>query len=399
MTKKSLVGAMPLAMAVLTAACSPAPRDPLVGDSTAVKQPILTTRLRPYAQPLVPVTIDGKPYHFILDTGAPYTFIDNHSAETLTQALTDDQVPEYFRNYIERLGTLGAGIEPGQVKYWQPKPLLIGGQPIEGSVPWVGMDLSLLDLSYGSHVDGLMGANAFRQLNWGMDNLTHTLTVWSRPPSTAGYTNCSVYQDAFGAGPDLAIQLANGNGGPMRIDTGATYESISQGTLAVLREQGATVEKIGQSTRLAANGTYETATYLVDGLHFDGKPVGRTRVYESSDSNNLGMAFLSRFDNYVFIPSEMLFCYNAKAFTRHDAKPVRWVELSSEGGHLRIGTANTVPDSLPKGLTSGDILLAVNDQPADPRDIESIRRELTNTPAGELTLQIERQGKTMTVKL
>jgi predicted aspartyl protease len=399
MTKKSLFGVMPLAVAVLTAACSPTPHDPPAGDSAIAKQPILITRLRPYAQPLVPVTIDGKLYRFILDTGAPYTFIDNRAAETITRALADDQVPEYFRNYMGRLGTLGADIEPGQMKYWQPKPLLIGGQPIEGSVPWVGMDLSPLDFSYGSHVDGLLGANAFRQLNWGMDNVAHTLTVWSRPPSTAGYTHCSAYADAFGAGPDLTLQVANGNGGPMRIDTGATYESISQDTLAVLQQQGATVEKIGQSTRLGASGTYEAANYLVDGLHFDGKLIGRMHVYESSGSNNLGMAFLSRFDNYVFIPSEMLFCYSARRFTRDDAKPVRSVELSGEAGHLLIGAANTAPDSLPEGLTPDDVLLAVNNQPADPMDIESIRRELTNTPVGELTLQVERQGKTLTIRL
>ncbi|QNK02658.1 aspartyl protease family protein [Dyella telluris] len=398
MKKKNLPFTLSVITALLTA-CTPAQQDQQATPPKATDEPLLTTALRPYAQPLVPVTIDGKTYHFILDTGAPYTFIDTRTAAALTKAMPDAEVPEYFRHYIGGLGTLGNDLDIHQMTYWQPRPLLIGRQPVANSVPWVGMDLSAFDQSYGTHVDGLLGATAFRQLNWSTDNLTGTLTIDALPPSTAGYERCAPYEDAFGAGPDLTIQLANGNGGPMRIDTGASYDSISADTLRVLGEQGANVEKIGQATRLAASGPYDANVYLVGGLQFGDTPIGKLKVYESSGANNLGMSFLSRFDKYVFIPSEMLFCYTTRQLGRDDQRPVRQLELSAEQGHLVIGTANRSPEGLASGLQVDDVLLTVNGNAVKAIDIEAIRHQLADAPSGSLTLGIERHGEAMIIKL
>lgn len=355
MSRTPLFIALPLGIAWMATACTAPSDDHSSAASTAttatVNNPILTTPLRPYAQPLVPVTIDGKLYHFILDTGAPYTFIDNHSAAAISQATPSKDVPEYFRDYVGGLSAIdGAALDQKQVAFWQSRPIQIGSHPISSSVPWIGVDLSMLDMSYGSHVDGLLGSTAFRQLNWGFDNINHTLTVWSQPPSTAGYERCAPYEDAFGSSPSLSITLANGNGGPMLIDTGSTFSASPPEHLQAFEEQGSKMEESGKFSRMSANGVYETAAYLVDGLYFGNLPTGHLQVFASKEgvSSSLGLNFLSRFDSYAFIPSEMLFCFNAKHFTRDDPKPVRLMELSAESGHLRIGPANFSRDSLPK---------------------------------------------------
>ncbi|WP_267222430.1 aspartyl protease family protein [Dyella silvae] len=394
--------ALPLAFAWMVTACTSSPGDQPSTASTAASDPILTTTLRSYAQPLVPVTIDGRPYHFILDTGAPYTFIDNHSAAAITQRVPNKEVPEYFRDYVGGLNVIdGSALNQEQVLFWQSKPILVGSHPISGSVPWIGLDLSTVDMAYGAHVDGLLGANAFRQLNWGFDNIRHTLTVWSQPPSTAGYEQCAPYGDAFGSSPFLNILFANGNGGPMTIDTGSSFSASPPEHIQTFKEQGGNVQEIGKYARLSGNGVYEAAAYLVDGLHLGNMPLGRLQVFGGKEgaSSTLGMNFLSRFDSYAFIPSEMLFCFSAKHFTRDDPKPVRLVELSYENGHLLIGSTHLSRDGLPQGLVSDDILLSVNGKPVEPVDIEAIRHQLAHAPAGELTLQVERQGKQMTVKL
>lgn len=402
MSRKTPLVALPFAFAWVATACTSSPGDHPSTASTAASDPILTTTLRTYAQPLVPVTIDGKPYHFILDTGAPYTFIDNHSAAAMTQVAPNNEVPEYFRDYVGGLNVIdGSALDQTQVKFWQSKPIQVGSHPISGSVPWIGLDLSKVDMAYGAHVDGLLGANAFRQLNWGFDNIHRTLTVWSLPPSTAGYERCAPYDDAFGSSPFLNIRFANGNGGPMTIDTGSTFSASPPEHIRTFNEQGGNVEEIGTYTRLSGNGTYEAAAYLVDGLHLGNMPMGHLKVFGSKEgaSSTLGMNFLSRFDSYAFIPSEMLFCFSAKHFTRDDPKPVRLVELSYENGQLLIGSTRLSRDSLPQGLVSGDTLLSVNGKPVETVDIEATRHQLAHIPAGELTLQIERQGKQMTVKL
>jgi len=398
MTRKTLITMLSCGAALLATACSSPPQDRPAAPANA-NEPLLTTPLRPYAQPLIPVTIDGKTYHFMLDTGAPYTFIDSRTAAALTEAMPDTQVPQYFREYIHGLGTLGNDLDKRQVTFWRPKPIFVGTRPVANSVPWVGIDLSALDMAYGQHIDGLLGATAFRQLNWGFDNVDHRVTIWALPPPTAEYAQCGPIEDSFGSGPALMITLANGNGGPMQIDTGASFESASAQTLRVFEQQGAMVEKIGQATRLSASGLYEANRYLVDGLHLGSAPTGRMRFYESREANNLGMSFLSRFDKYAFIPSEMLFCFTASHFTQDDKAPVRAVELSVEQGHLLIGAANRSDEGLVNGLEPGDLLLSINGHPAVPAHVEAIRRQLVETPSGELTLEIERYGEHLTVKL
>ncbi len=401
MPRKTPLIVLPLAFACL-AACTSQPGDQSPASTTAANDPILTTPLRPYAQPLVPVTIDGKPYHFILDTGAPYTFIDNRSAAALSKALPSKDVPEYFRDYVGGLAVIdGTALKQDQVVYWETRPIQIGTRSISSSVPWIGVDLSMFDMSYGSHVDGLLGANAFRQLNWGFDNVAHTLTVWSQPPSTAGYERCAPYEDAFGSSPSLNILLANGNGGPMKIDTGSTFTASPLDHIQIFKDQGATVEDIGKFSRMSANGVYEVDSYLVDGLHLGDLPIGQLQTFASQEggSSTLGMNFLSRFDRFAFIPSEMLFCFNARHFTRNDPKPVRLIELSVESGHLLIGPANLSSDSLPEGLEPGDVLVSVNGKPVEPADIEALRHQLAYTPSGQLELQIEREGTQSTIKL
>lgn len=399
MTRKSLFITLACTATLLATACSSTQQDHDATPSAAANKPLLSTSLRPYAQPLVPVSIDGKTYHFVLDTGAPYSLIDNHVAAALTRTVPDSEVPDYFRQYISGLSALDGALDTKKVTYWQSKPIVVGTHPIGSSVPWVGIDLSMFSSSYGTQVDGLLGANAYRQLSWGFDNVAHTLTVWALPPSTAGYKECAPFEDSFGAGPDVTIVLKNGNGGSMRIDTGATYENFSTDTIKVLQEQGATIETIGPVTRLSANGTYEATSYLVKDLFFATMPIGQMKIFESAKSNNVGMGFLSRFDSYLFVPSEMLFCFNAEHFTRDDQKPVRLVELGVVDHRILIGAANISPEGLVKGLQSDDVLLAVNDKPVSPTDIEYLRHQLSNMPQGELNLTIEREGKQITVKL
>ncbi|WP_050747912.1 hypothetical protein [Sodalis glossinidius] len=111
-----------------------------------------------------------------------------------------------------------------------------------------------------------------------------------------------------------------------------------------------------------------------------------------NDMYNLGMDFFGRFDNYLFVPDQMLFCYNARQFTRNDKAPLRNIGIRFHQQRVEI-FYNQPQDLARYGLQNGDQLREVNGHAVMPEAISDIRPLLADTPAGKLTLVIERNGQ------
>jgi hypothetical protein len=166
-----------------------------------------------------------------------------------------------------------------------------------------------------------------------------------------------------------------------------------------LRKDGGEAKHVGQTQVATANGISEASEYLIDGLVFEGMPVGRLRAQENPDGLNVvGMGFLSRFDSYALIPAEMIFCYNAKNFTRDDHRPLRQISLIYVDGRVELFKAGK-DDVAGYGLKHGDVLLEVNGKKVQPADIEQLREDLRVAPQGELTILIDRSGERKSIKL
>ncbi|MFC0399586.1 aspartyl protease family protein [Paraburkholderia rhizosphaerae] len=388
---------MTIAIAVAIAGCTNH------GDTTpaspAFPQPALTTPISRYSL-IVPVSIAGKTYRFMLDTGAGYTIIDPHVASTITRRADDNEVPERLhQGFAEGVSTISGTLGKQDVTFWQSLPLGIGNHMIRSATPWIGLDLSLMTKATGVQIDGLIGADVFRQLTWQVDNMNRTLTVLSDVPSTNRYQHCVPYQSAYGQPPEIQLDLQSGNWVPFRIDTGALDSFAPLDLLEALHKDGNDIRPIGGSRIVTANGGRDSAGYLVDGLSLGGQAVGRLRFQESAGGlNNLGMGFFSRFDNYVLIPAEMVFCYNAKNFTRDDGERLRGIPLMYVNGRIEIG--DDTPKDFPEyGLKRGDVLLEVNGQKPSPADIEELRERLDSIPQGKLRILIDRNGARKTIDL
>jgi predicted aspartyl protease len=367
--------------------------------ASSAPQALLTTSISRYAL-IVPVSIEGKTWQFLLDTGAALTVIDNHVAAAITRPAADNEVPARIREGLaEGVSTVDGTLAENAVKFWYPRPIEIGRREFRSATPWLGLDLSLMTAATGRRIDGIIGADIFRQLTWQVDNVQRTLTLLTDVPSTTGYQKCVPYRNEYGQPPEIQIGLKSGNWVPFRIDTGATDSLAPRDLLHVVQREGGDIEPIGETHMATANGAHRAGEYLVGGLIFDGMPVGRLRIQESTGGlNNLGMGFFSRFDSYALIPAEMVFCYNARNFTRDDHKALRPISLIYAGGHIEIGDGG-MGDVSGYGLKPGDILLEVNGRKVQPADIEELRNDLGDMPKGKLTILIDRGGERKTIGL
>lgn len=349
---------------------------------------------------IVPVTIEGKQYQFLLDTGASYTMIDNHLAKVLTVPTPELQIPGAFHQmFADGIRSMDGKLKKDDLPLWQPKPLALGGYIIWGTDPWLGHDFELVSQSTGMKIDGILGVEVFRQLSWLVDNKGKTLTILRQAPSTVDYQHCMPYSDHFAKSPELEVNFKPDYWVRLYVDTGASYTTVPPEFIKFLKENGNNVILASEHLPTASvSGLGSTNDYLIDNLYFNNMPIGRLNVSENSGENyNIGMNFLSRFDNYLFIPNKMQFCYNANHFTRYDKKPLRYIALRYFDGHIEV--FYNKPDLIAKyGLENGDILLAINGKELIPAEIYEVREQLSNTPSGLLSVLIERKGRQKTLK-
>ncbi|WP_084664281.1 aspartyl protease family protein [Pandoraea faecigallinarum] len=381
------------AVALFTAGCGER-TEPARSDAT----PVMNASFKANTGFIVPVTIGGAVYHFLIDTGASFSVIDNQLAASITRVANDAQIPVIFHKMLENgLSTPNGKLTRAQVRLWQSLPIGLGSYEIPGVLPWIGLDLSLVSQAAGRKIDGMLGMDAFRQLNWVADNRSGVLTVWRHRPGAERFGHCVPYEDSFGLSPGIVLNFGEA-WATFRFDTGARYSIVAeQPTLAHFMSQKATTPVGAAAPTATVNGVSQSRDHLVNGLSFDGQALGRFRVSEGSE-NMLGLNFLARLDRYMFVPSTMEFCYEASHVTQEERQPLRSIAIRFVDDHVEF-FSNGPKDLDRYGLQPGDVLIDINGQRLEAAAIADARDQLNTTPVGALTLTIERGGARRTVHL
>lgn len=344
---------------------------------------------------VLPVIIKNKRYSFLLDTGASYSAIDNKLASLLTLTTPKEDIPLYFHQFLTD-GLITTNDKLNNFKLWRPLPIEIGTYTILGHDPWIGLDLTLFSQAFGQKIDGILGVEVFRQLNWAINNKAKTITIWKQAPFKINYQNCVPYEDAYAQSPLLIINNKNQSGqwnsASLNVDTGADDTVISNELLSFWKNSKKCKLTLDQKNIVgaSASGLNTNETYLIDCLFFDQMRVGNFKIHVTKNNiNKLGFDFFSRFDNYIFIPNKMQFCYNATKFTQNDKKFLRYFSLAYYNNHLEFRYNN--PDNIARyHLLNGDILLQINHINVNKLDIKKIRELLNITPFNKLSLLILR---------
>lgn len=344
---------------------------------------------------VLPVILKNKHYSFLLDTGASYSAIDNKLASLLTLTTPRKDIPVYFQQFITN-GLITTSDKLNNFKLWRPLPIKIGTYTILGHDPWIGLDLSLFSEAIGQKIDGILGIEVFRQLNWAIDNKNKTVTIWKQAPSKISYQNCVPYEDAYAQSPLLILnnkdKSGQWNAASLNLDTGADDTIISKELLSFWESSKMCKLNLDQKNIVgaSASGLNTNETYLIDCLFFDQMRLGDFRIHVTRNNiNKLGFDFFSRFDNYIFIPSKMQFCYNTKNFTQNDKKFLRYFSIAYLNNRLEFRYNNPV-NIASYQLLNGDILLQINNINVNKLNIKQVRELLNTTPPNKLTLLVLR---------
>ncbi|MGY3899531.1 hypothetical protein BJP22_12445 [Aeromonas veronii] len=368
-------------------------------DSSAKRNapgPVLTVHYE--SAPLIPVTIAGEQYQFLLDTGASITFIDRRLASRF-KALTLSELPRAYQADFASVNSVSSQLGSEQLGFVEPQPFSVGSVTIDDSDLWATVDFDLFSQSLGSRIDGILGIDTIRRFNWVFDRDRHQLTASLTAPSAATFERCIGYEDSYNRSP--AVYLTHGESSVrMYLDTGADQSYADHAFIDFMVSQKAISGEDAMPRKgVDASGMVEGRDHILTGLHFDERQLGELRVSENSNEQyGLGLDFVNRFNRFAIMPGRMMFCYDADSLARKVPPVLRNIGVRFDGEHLQVYYSDE-RDLAPYGLANGDILEQINGVAYRPLEIDKVRELLSTSKPGSLKLRIVREGQPLDIAI
>lgn len=348
---------------------------------------------------IIPVVIANKTYSFMVDTGASVTIINSHIANDITEPVKLSTLPEHHQKDFGNIRAVSGTLQQKSINFLKPVPISLGEKTIRDHEIWIAIDMSLVSQAVGTDIDGIIGIDTFRQMNWLVDNSTQRLTITSDAFPSSKFDQCIGYSDNYNRSPILNLTYENGEVA-MNVDTGASNGYVGQEFIDYLLHNTQLAEKIPHSSlSVDAIGFNHTDEYVLNDLEFNGMPLGGLQISGNpGEQYALGMDFFSRFQQYAFMPSRMMFCYNANTIKQEWEKPQRTVYVRYANDSLEVfyNAEAMLADS---GLKNGDIILKANGKAYKPPQIGKLNDILSYTPKGKLSLTVLRDDEIKTFQL
>ncbi|HHQ4771793.1 aspartyl protease family protein [Aeromonas veronii] len=358
--------------------------------------PVLTVHYE--SAPLIPVTIAGEQYQFLLDTGASITFIDRRLASRF-KAQTLSELPRAYQADFATVNSVSSQLGSEQLGFVEPQPFSVGSVTIDDSDLWATVDFDLFSQSLGSRIDGILGIDTIRRFNWVFDRDKHQLTALLTAPSVATFERCIGYEDSYNRSP--AVYLTHGESSVrMYLDTGADQSYADHAFIDFMASQKAISGEDAMPRKgVDASGMVEGREHILTGLHFDERQLGELRVSENSNEQyGLGLDFVNRFNRFAIMPGRMMLCYDADSLARKVPPILRNIGVRFDGEHLQVYYSDE-RDLAPYGLANGDILEQINGVAYRPLDIDKVRELLSTGKPGSLKLRVVREGKPLDIAI
>lgn len=348
---------------------------------------------------IIPVIIKNKKYRFLVNTGSSINAINEKIASDISMPYPLSNFHSSYRHFFSKFHNGSGEIEESRYKFLKPTPFFIGSQEIKDEDIWLSIDLSLLSQSIGVDIDGILGIESFRKFSWQVDNIKKRLVVTKDAPSASTYQTCDGYEDMLNSMPKIVFRHDEIDNIAFLIDTGSSHGSIADDFAHYLKNKSYLKPANKQKT-VDINGVNPNmSSVILSGLIYNNMTLGDINLYESKNKKyTMGMNFLSRFDRYAFIPSRMMFCYDAESINKTNTLPVRNLTTRYIDKHIELFYNNDI-DLINTGLKNGDVILNINGQEYAPDQIDELRDILADTPEGDLEMTIKRDAQELTVQL
>jgi hypothetical protein len=369
-----------LLVAVVSPADDPAPK-PI--PSEAILQRFAITKGADCV--LVPVKIGGKEHQFLLDTGMGRTCFD----------------PSLLAG--EPQGTANLVTANGEVKltlYDAPKGT-VGDLPLTPPntqpVPVLAMDMTPFREASGHPIDGVLGIDFLDRHVLQIDSDRGELLFLKWAPANIGesipfnWNKLNV--------PEITANVAGIGKAQFVIDTGMVGEASGQ-----LRGEDVRIGLRGGSlvqdhTTEAVTGAGTAKSILYQGRRLDVGPFAVEKpVFAAiekpadggSESNLLGMSFMSRFVVTIDFPKGLMYLRKGDRYAKADRWNKSGISLVKKGSAVTVDRVDEGSAAAAAEIRKGDVVLKIGSRQADTASLAELWEELLEP--GRVTCVFSREG-------
>lgn len=339
---------------------------------------------------IVPVTIKGVAYQFLVDTGSTCSVFNIVHRDLLG----------------ESIGALRAqtATDVQMMNFYTAPAMNLGRTVLQPQAGVLCADLRIDELMAETKIDGILGSDVLQQIVMSIDFDRGKVRILSSVGPESGLPVPLVWHKRrdFSEGPFVMASLNGGNPTEFLVDLGDC--GLDSGSLAPeLFDQEVCERRIeligGPLVMPGTNGgaTVKTRLARAGGLRLGGYELRGLVFARSAKFNSLGASYLSRFTVTLDLGNDMMYLRPARTFSRLDTTDLSGLGIVRRRGEFLVASVAAGSLAEAAGILKDDMLRRVGDRLASEIRRPELKKILS-TP-GDCRLMLSRSGKEYTVTM
>ena len=334
---------------------------------------------------LLPVTIEGKSYSFLFDTGSTFTVFDKSLEHLLGKPLQIRLKTETPANGMS-------------LSFFKPIDVMLGTLNLKTRSPFMTADLKFISKVLGRGFQGIIGMSFIHKYIWELDfdqKIIRVLSSNSKITSSNYDTSINIHATSRGA-PVIMIELIE-NSIPFLIDTGGNGSGqLTKDVIGLLIEQRL-VSDVASDAMVSISGVHFTRRvrinhFKVGSLEYSNLLMGESR------QNAIGLRFLKRHRSILDFPNKRLYLRKGLYSFILDREDKSGIKIINDNGKIIIELIDKRGPAVVAGLKKGDVIKSINRMPVNGNDLLRVRDILKGENGKEIIIKINRDGKSIEVR-
>ena len=323
---------------------------------------------------LLPVTLKGKRYSFMLDTGCSHTVFDSSFKNVLGKA-----------KKTEKGFTTGG---PMDFELFDAPKAFLGPFNLQDCGEVFCMDFEMLSLVAGEKVSGMIGMNFLKnyvvQMDFDKGKLLFLKPATTKSPDWGQAFEIEYYPIGT---PFISGIILNDIKVDFIIDTGDNGTGILR---YFIFEKIVSGNQIKTSNTLAetAAGTVRFRSARIDSLSI-GSFEYQDLIFDEGNWNQLGLSFFSRHLVTFDFPNNRIYLKKGKKFEKVDEADMSGLHLLRSPEKTFVYSVDENSPAHKAGIKAHDVILKVNDEDAKAYDMWELRRLLMSGDKYKITMTIK----------
>jgi hypothetical protein len=340
---------------------------------------------------IVPVSVVGEGYHFLLDTGFTCSCFNKRHRPLLGEPTR-----------------VVAGKIPGSsnsIEQFAGSDLKLGSIPLHCDAEVGCVDLSDIERAAGRAVDGILGMDALDQLVLNIDFDAGKVRVLRSAQNAKGRVVPIIWHQRrhMREGPFIMAQIDGDLQTEFLVDTGAicgNLGSIDVKPFDFLQSEGV-IQSVGSwSSGTAASGPVRTQFGRLRKISIANYEHTDVLIQRLPFWNTLGLGFLSRYVATFDFPNSVAYLSAGESFGWPEATNRSGIILSRGNQRIDEVVVEKVRDGTAgqaAGIKAGDLLLSINGHPVTGWSLYRAQRQLC--ASGMQRLRVRRGSEDLEVGL